>query len=90
MFSLQSTQEQKFIEATLEKHLRLDGRDLHEYRPIRIKFSGCTDGIVQVSLGNTKVLAKSSKKMVNPRKGKASEGNYRFHVNFSHMQLNAD
>lgn len=28
--------------------------------------------------------------MVNPRKGKAAEGNFRFHVNFTHMQLNAE
>ena len=90
MFSLQSNQDQAFIKATLEKQLRLDGRDLHEYRPIRIKFSGCTDGIAQISIGNTKVLAKSSKKMVNPRKGKPAEGNYRFQVNFSHLQLNAE
>lgn len=53
--------------------LRLDGRDLNEFRPIKIHF-GSDWGSVHVSLGETRVLAQVTCEVAQPKSIRPNEG----------------
>lgn len=53
--------------------MRLDGRDLNEFRPIKINF-GSDWGSVHVSLGETRVLAQVTCEVAQPKSTRPNEG----------------
>lgn len=69
-----------FVQAALEKGHRLDGRKPLERRRLHIQFPDPEEtsvsglGRVEVSLGKTKVLARVSAELTNPRSDRPFEG----------------
>jgi exosome complex component RRP45 len=61
-----SANERAFILTALrENELRVDGRGPFDARPVSYRF-GPTDGVCEVSLGQTRVLAVVSAKVISP------------------------
>ncbi|KAG4075820.1 hypothetical protein HA402_003646 [Bradysia odoriphaga] len=72
--ALISNCEKNFIsDIVSKKQLRLDGRDLNEFRPIKINF-GSDWGSVHVSLGETRVLAQVTCEVAQPKSTRPNEG----------------
>lgn len=71
---------QNFINEALQKGYRLDGRKAIERRRLDIKFPDAVEtgvsglGRVEVSLGKTRVLARVSAALTNPRADRPFEG----------------
>ena len=88
MFSQLTINEEKFLKETLSPgiDLRLDSRTRFEHRKIEVKYGNTTNGLVLLSMGKTKVMAASSKRIIQPQKNKASEGFYKFNIDFKHLQ----
>lgn len=65
--------EKDFVLKSINKGIRLDGRQAFDYRNIDIKF-GVDYGCCEVTLGDTKVLAQTSSEIVKPRETRPTEG----------------
>lgn len=50
-----SLNEKQFVTQALQENLRLDGRDLDQYRPLELTF-GDQHGVAEVTLGKTKFV----------------------------------
>lgn len=50
-----SLNEKAFLLQALQQNLRLDGRDIDEYRPIKLSF-GDEYGLVEVEFGKTRYI----------------------------------
>ncbi|CAG8551809.1 9016_t:CDS:2 [Acaulospora colombiana] len=68
-----STNERNFILSSLKERIRLDGRDLGDFRPLSI-ILGPEKGRSEVRLGGTKVLSKVSCEVTRPYLERPSEG----------------
>ena len=66
------------------KKLRTDGRKLGDQRNLKISF-GKGSGEVEISLGNTIVIARTMGKITKPRMSRDREGYLRFNVDLSTM-----
>jgi exosome complex component RRP45 len=82
--SIISNNEEKFILDCSNEEIRIDGREIYDYRNINIKF-GKNYGQVEVRLGKTKVLSNVSCEIVEPYKGKPTDGFILFNVDLSPM-----
>ncbi|KAI9678948.1 MAG: hypothetical protein M1829_001933 [Trizodia sp. TS-e1964] len=60
-----STNEQEFVLQALEEKIRLDGREFDAYRNLELSF-GEDYGAVDVSLGNSRVIAQISAQVTKP------------------------
>ncbi|KAI4385383.1 hypothetical protein MLD38_003417 [Melastoma candidum] len=76
--------ERKFVETALSSGLRVDGRDLFDYRKLGIKF-GSEDGSAEVHLGQTRVLAFVTSQLVQPYRDRPNEGMLSVFTEFSPM-----
>src|SRR5688500_14053851 len=81
-----SINEKDFLAKSLKSGLRLDGRGLLDHRNISISF-GFSLGNVELSLGNTKVQARVTGSLEEPRKDRPNEGFLRFKVDLSIMDF---
>eukprot|EP01120_Amphizonella_sp_Union-15-10_P013397 TRINITY_DN6207_c0_g1_i1.p1 TRINITY_DN6207_c0_g1~~TRINITY_DN6207_c0_g1_i1.p1 ORF type:complete len:312 (+),score=62.69 TRINITY_DN6207_c0_g1_i1:420-1355(+) len=80
--NLISSHEIAFIREALSKDLRIDGRNLLDFRTIKLSF-GDYPGKVQVQLGRTSVHTSMRSEMTAPNPIRPTEGFFRFHVEFS-------
>lgn len=76
--------ERAFLRKALSEGTRLDGRQFDEFRNISISF-GTDWGCVQVSLGETKVLAQVSCEVALPKQTRPNEGLLNINVELSPM-----
>eukprot|EP01024_Parvocaulis_polyphysoides_P025146 TRINITY_DN22942_c0_g1_i1.p1 TRINITY_DN22942_c0_g1~~TRINITY_DN22942_c0_g1_i1.p1 ORF type:complete len:133 (-),score=10.45 TRINITY_DN22942_c0_g1_i1:6-371(-) len=79
-----SNSEREFILQALNEGLRLDGRSLNDYRPIKFQI-GVDDCSATVLLGKTRVCAVISACIEAPHISRQNEGSLRFSVEFSPM-----
>ncbi|KAJ1550107.1 hypothetical protein HK096_008714, partial [Nowakowskiella sp. JEL0078] len=79
-----STNEKKFVINALKEGLRIDGRQLNDYRDIKIVF-GESFGHVEILLGKTRVAAIVSGEIVRPLASNPAEGFLKFYPEFSPM-----
>lgn len=71
---LLSNNERAFIEDSIKEGLRIDQRQLNEFRDLEIVFVSKELGSVVVSLGNTKVFACVSCEVSTPKTSRPNEG----------------
>lgn len=80
-----SLNEREFIvKALQEEELRVDGRGPFDTRPVSYRF-GPKDGMCEVRLGDTRVLAVVSAKLEQPSGARSNEGSISINVEFSPM-----
>ncbi|KAK3322140.1 ribosomal protein S5 domain 2-type protein [Apodospora peruviana] len=79
-----SLNEKQFILQALQENLRLDGRQLDQYRPLELTF-GDEYGVAQVSLGKTKVFAKASAEVTVPYTDRPLDGVFTIMTELSPM-----
>ena len=80
-----SLNEREFIvKALQEEELRVDGRGPFDTRPVSYRF-GPKDGMCEVQLGDTRVLAVVSAKLEPPSGARGNEGTITINVEFSPM-----
>lgn len=75
---------QQLIIAGIEKNIRIDGRNVEEYRHLDIIF-GQKYGTCLVSLGNTRILCSVNCVLSEPKTTRPSEGTIRLNVDLSPM-----
>ncbi|PSR83644.1 exoribonuclease [Coniella lustricola] len=68
-----SVNEKAFVLQALQEHLRLDNRSFDDYRPIELSFTEGY-GAVEVKLGKTRVLAKTSAEVTVPYPDRPFDG----------------
>lgn len=78
-----ATSQRQFILNAMKSGQRLDGRDLYNYRPIKVQF-GVEDGTAEVKLGATRVLAITTCQLIRPIT-RPEEGRLVFNVELSPM-----
>ncbi|XP_076801449.1 uncharacterized protein LOC143445929 [Clavelina lepadiformis] len=74
--------EHEFLLKAISTGVRLDQRDMLEYRKIGISF-GIDYGCCTVEIGETKVMAQVAAEMDRPRESRPSEGRLNVHVEMS-------
>jgi len=77
-----STEENDFMLGALTKKVRLDKREMLNYRELSINF-GWDLGYCMVSLGDTKVMAQVTAEVDRPRESRPSEGRLTVHLEMS-------
>lgn len=82
-----SINEQEFILAALSSESRMDGRKLMESRNIKVIF-GSNVGEIEVLVGDTHVITKTTAEITPPKIEKPNEGFLKFAVDLS--QLNEE
>lgn len=70
-----STAESEFILESLEESLRLDFRAANEFRPVSMTFGG-EYGLVEVMLGETRVLSRITATIVRPFEDRPFDGQF--------------
>ena len=75
---------QFILEALKEEDIRIDLRGPFDAREVAYRF-GPKDGVCEVSLGKTRVLAVTSAKLEPPGGGRSNEGSVTINVEFSPM-----
>lgn len=68
-----SNLEDAFLQDCFESKVRPDGRELFDFRKLQVEFLP-SRGKVELRLGNTTVLAKTTLDIVAPRGDRSSEG----------------
>ncbi|XP_030538877.2 exosome complex component RRP45A-like isoform X1 [Rhodamnia argentea] len=76
--------EKKFIESALLSGLRVDGRNVYDYRKLSINF-GKEDGSAEVHLGQTRVMGFVTSQLVQPYRDRPNEGSLSIFTEFSPM-----
>ncbi|KAJ1839921.1 3'-5'-exoribonuclease [Coemansia sp. RSA 2706] len=76
--------ERSFLLESLEKGIRVDGRGIYDYRTLKIS-CGPTAGLVEVQLGQTRVLARVSCEVTRPFPDRPTEGIVQFNAELSSM-----
>ncbi|XP_030474106.1 exosome complex component RRP45A-like isoform X4 [Syzygium oleosum] len=76
--------EKKFIASALLSGLRVDGRNVYDYRKLSIKF-GKEDGSAEVHLGQTRVMGFVTSQLVQPYRDRPNEGTLSIFTEFSPM-----
>ncbi|XP_001513016.1 exosome complex component RRP45 [Ornithorhynchus anatinus] len=76
--------ERRFLLRAIEEKKRLDGRQIYDYRNIKISF-GTDYGCCIVELGKTRVLGQVSCELVAPKLNRATEGILFFNLELSQM-----
>ncbi|KAL2124416.1 hypothetical protein VTJ04DRAFT_781 [Mycothermus thermophilus] len=79
-----SLNEKQFVTQALQENLRLDGRDLDQYRPLELTF-GDQHGVAEVTLGKTKVLAKATAELTVPYADRPLDGIFTISTELSPM-----
>ncbi len=79
MFSNYSINETAFVKEALEKRIRIDGRELQQYRTLDITY-GNKGGQNIARLGNTAVYSEIESAISTPNADKPKEGSIRFNV----------
>ena len=79
MYGNLSKNEETFILEALKNKLRIDERELFEYRRATFGF-GKRCGEVTVTLGNTKILVNIYPSLICPKPERPKDGLYRFNV----------
>ncbi|KAK3995976.1 hypothetical protein QBC44DRAFT_318879 [Cladorrhinum sp. PSN332] len=79
-----SLNEKQFILQALQENLRLDGRQLDQYRPLELTF-GDQYGVADVTLGKTRVLAKASAELTVPYADRPLDGIFTIATELSPM-----
>ncbi|KAJ1795509.1 3'-5'-exoribonuclease [Coemansia sp. RSA 2399] len=79
-----SNVEKAFLLEALGKGLRVDGRGPYDYRTLKIS-CGPTYGLVEVQLGQTRVLARVSCEVTRPFPDRPTEGFVQFNAELSNM-----
>ncbi|KAH6849790.1 ribosomal protein S5 domain 2-type protein [Chaetomium sp. MPI-CAGE-AT-0009] len=79
-----SLNEKQFVTQALQENLRLDGRQLDQYRPLEISF-GDQYGVADVTLGKTRVLAKATAEVTVPYVDRPLDGIFTIATELSPM-----
>ncbi|KAK0738426.1 ribosomal protein S5 domain 2-type protein [Schizothecium vesticola] len=79
-----SLNEKQFVLQALKEDVRLDGRDLDQYRPLELTF-GDQHGVAEVTLGKTKVLVKTSAEVTVPYPDRPLDGIFTIATELSPM-----
>ena len=79
MFSNYSINETTFVKEALEKRIRIDGRELQQFRKLDISY-GNKGGQNITRLGNTAVYSEIESTISTPNSDKPKEGSIRFNV----------
>ncbi|KAK4456113.1 ribosomal protein S5 domain 2-type protein, partial [Podospora aff. communis PSN243] len=79
-----SLNERQFVLKALEENLRLDGRAFDKYRPLELTF-GDEYGVADVTLGKTRVLAKTSAEVTVPYADRPLDGIFTITTELSPM-----
>ncbi|ELQ42126.1 exosome complex exonuclease RRP45 [Pyricularia oryzae Y34] len=79
-----SLNEKAFLLQALQQNLRLDGRDIDEYRPIKLSF-GDEYGLVEVEFGKTRIVAKASAEVTIPYTDRPFDGIFNIVTELSPM-----
>ncbi|KAK4179277.1 ribosomal protein S5 domain 2-type protein [Triangularia setosa] len=79
-----SLNEKNFVLQALQDSVRLDGRELEEYRPLALTF-GDQYGVADVTLGKTRVLAKASAELTVPYADRPLDGIFNIATELSPM-----
>ncbi|KAM7197035.1 Ribosomal protein S5 domain 2-type fold [Naviculisporaceae sp. PSN 640] len=79
-----SLNEKNFVLQALQENLRLDGRELDQYRRLELTF-GDEYGVANVSLGKTRVLAKASAEVTVPFPDRPLDGVFQISTELSPM-----
>ncbi|KAK1751716.1 ribosomal protein S5 domain 2-type protein [Echria macrotheca] len=79
-----SLNERQFVLQALRENLRLDGRPFDKYRPVELIF-GEQYGVVEVSFGKTKILAKTSAELTVPYVDRPLDGIFTIATELSPM-----
>ena len=77
-----SINESSFVKQSIGQKIRVDGRDLNDFRSLKLNSSGTG---CQVLLGKTRVLAHVSAEIVRPTVANPTEGILVFNTQFSSM-----
>jgi len=83
-----TTCEKDFVEKSIKKGIRLDGRQAFDYRNIEIKF-GVDYGCCEVQLGDTKAMAQVSSEIVKPVETRPTEGQLYYNLDLSPLASSA-
>ncbi|KAI9506939.1 3'-5'-exoribonuclease [Coemansia spiralis] len=76
--------EREFLLEALEKGIRVDGRGIYDYRTLKITCSP-TYGLVEVQLGQTRVLARVTCEVTRPFPDRPTEGLVQFNADLSNL-----
>ncbi|KAL1839122.1 hypothetical protein VTJ49DRAFT_1853 [Mycothermus thermophilus] len=79
-----SLNEKQFVTQALQENLRLDGRELDQYRPLELRF-GDQHGVAEVTLGKTKVLARATAELTVPYPDRPLDGIFTISTELSPM-----
>ncbi|KAK0736976.1 ribosomal protein S5 domain 2-type protein [Apiosordaria backusii] len=79
-----SLNERQFVLQALQDSIRLDGRELDQYRPLELTF-GDQYGVADVTLGKTRVLAKASAELTVPYADRPLDGIFNIATELSPM-----
>ncbi|KAK4459145.1 ribosomal protein S5 domain 2-type protein [Cladorrhinum samala] len=79
-----SLNEKQFVLQALQENLRLDGREIDQYRPLELTF-GDQYGVADVTLGKTRVLAKASAEVTVPYTDRPLDGIFTIATELSPM-----
>ncbi|KAL2169650.1 hypothetical protein VTG60DRAFT_5789 [Thermothelomyces hinnuleus] len=79
-----SLNEKQFVIQALQENLRLDGRELDQYRPLELTF-GDQYGVADVTLGKTRVLAKATAEVTVPYADRPLDGIFTIATELSPM-----
>ncbi|KAK3302219.1 ribosomal protein S5 domain 2-type protein [Chaetomium strumarium] len=79
-----SLNERQFVLQALQENLRLDGRELDQYRPLELNF-GEEYGVADVTLGKTRVLAKATAEVTVPYTDRPLDGIFTIATELSPM-----
>ncbi|EGS20910.1 uncharacterized protein CTHT_0027490 [Thermochaetoides thermophila DSM 1495] len=79
-----SLSERQFVLQALQEGLRLDGRQLDQYRPLSLTF-GDQYGVADVTFGKTRVLAKASAEVTVPYADRPLDGIFTIATELSPM-----
>ncbi|KAL2164403.1 hypothetical protein VTH06DRAFT_3619 [Thermothelomyces fergusii] len=79
-----SLNEKQFVLQALQENLRLDGRELDQYRPLELTF-GDQYGVADVTLGKTRVLAKATAEVAVPYADRPLDGIFTIATELSPM-----
>ncbi|XP_058055988.1 uncharacterized protein LOC131207394 [Anopheles bellator] len=79
-----SNNEKTFVQRAILESIRVDGRKLDEFRKLRISF-GSEWGLVHIALGETRVLARVTCEVVQPKATRPNEGTLFINVELGPM-----
>ena len=74
--------EEKFLLKSLQEGIRIDQREMLDYRNLRFSF-GVDHGCCTIDMGNTKVMAQVCCVLDRPKESRPSEGRLNVHVELS-------